>query len=147
MLNDTFPRASSGRPRHSGPLGTRGLTGRTPDELELERKPRATDARQQPRDVSPPTSLAPDRERGVAVNPRHDVYARLERVKALWRDISQTPKASARYEDLVDEIRAEALAYRAGVDAARGVDRRHSGSERRQCGLARGIERRQRDRR
>jgi len=63
------------------------------------------------------------------VNPRHDVYARLERVKALWRDISQTPKASARYEDLVDEIRAEALAYRAGVDAAQGVNRRHSRSE------------------
>jgi hypothetical protein len=45
------------------------------------------------------------------------VYARLDRVRALWDEIAKTPKPSARYTALADEIRAEALAYRAGVAA------------------------------
>ena len=44
------------------------------------------------------------------------MFARLERVKALWREISQTPQTSARYKALADAIRVEALAYRAGVN-------------------------------
>jgi hypothetical protein len=44
-----------------------------------------------------------------------DVSARLERVKVLWREFSHTPRISARYKALVDEIRGEALAYRTGV--------------------------------
>jgi len=51
------------------------------------------------------------------VTPSCQVYARLDRVKALWREIAQTPKTSARYSELTREIRVEALAYRAGVDA------------------------------
>jgi len=59
---------------------------------------------------------------GSSVNPGYQLYARLDRVKTLWREIAQTPKTSARYKELAREIRVEALAYRAGVDA--GMEQR-----------------------
>jgi hypothetical protein len=55
------------------------------------------------------------------MNPPPHVYARLERVRTLWVELSKTPKTSTRYKVLMDEIRAEAVAYRVSVDA-RGVD-------------------------
>jgi hypothetical protein len=81
------------------------------------------------------------------MNPHQYVYARLERVKALWKELSTTSKTSARCRVVTDEIRAEALAYRTGVDAARGVDRRRSTVDRRRCDAAPPVERRRRDRR
>jgi hypothetical protein len=39
----------------------------------------------------------------------------------LWRDVAKTPRKSKRYQELADEIRAEAAAYLAGVDAAIGT--------------------------
>ena len=36
---------------------------------------------------------------------------RLERVRALWRELQRTPTTSARYQELVALIRAETLAH------------------------------------
>jgi hypothetical protein len=52
-----------------------------------------------------------------SVESHHEVDARLERVKALWREITGTPRTSTRYQLLTEEIRAEAAAYLAAVDA------------------------------
>jgi hypothetical protein len=54
------------------------------------------------------------------MTPGYQVYARLERVKVLLKEIAQTPKHSSRYTELTREIRVEALAYRAGVYAGLG---------------------------
>ena len=78
-----------------------------------------------------------------------DVYARLDRVKMLWVELAKASTKSKRYKQLVDEIRAESVAYLAGVDAAIGADRRGK-IDRRQQGLnpTKGrVERRQRERR
>jgi hypothetical protein len=40
-----------------------------------------------------------------------DVYARLERIKELWRELERTRPTSGRYNALVDMIRAESSAY------------------------------------
>jgi hypothetical protein len=80
----------------------------------------------------------------------HNVYARLERVKTLWGELSKTPRKSKQYQVLAQEIRAEAIAYLAGVDAARTVERRRRTADRRQNGPAsteRRVDRRQIDRR
>jgi hypothetical protein len=69
------------------------------------------------------------------MNTHHDVYARLERVKRLWIELATTSKKSAGYKSLVDEIHAESIAYLAGVDADRGVDRRRAEADRRQNGV------------
>jgi hypothetical protein len=70
------------------------------------------------------SSIERNRELEFLMNPNHNVLvrSRLERIKALWVQISKTPKTSERYEVLVDAIRAEARAYIAAVDAGRGVD-------------------------
>ena len=65
-------------------------------------------------EITPPLD---SQGQGSSVKPGYQVYARLDRVKALWREIAQTPKTSARYSELAREIRVEALAYRAGLDA------------------------------
>jgi hypothetical protein len=67
----------------------------------------------------------------VGMNTHQDVYTRLEGVKRLWVELSSTPKRSPCYKALVDEIHAECVAYRAGVDADRGVDRRRLQDDRR----------------
>jgi hypothetical protein len=78
------------------------------------------------------------------MNPHRDVDARLERVKSLWREIETTPKHSARYEVLTDEIRAAAVAYLTGIDAAIAADRRRNTIDRRQRDTAHeGLARRQ----
>jgi hypothetical protein len=46
-----------------------------------------------------------------------EVFARLKRIRQLWRELRQTPKTSSRYSVLVKEIRAESSAYSALVDA------------------------------
>jgi hypothetical protein len=82
----------------------------------------------------------------VGMNMHQDVYTRLEGVKRLWVELLATPRRSPCYKALVDEIHAECIAYRAGVDADRGVDRRRLQEDRRQNGKdlrARRINRRQ----
>jgi hypothetical protein len=69
------------------------------------------------------------------MNPQPDVYAPLERVKTLWGELSKTPTKSNQYKVLADKIRAEASAYLAGVDAAKGADRRRKPADRRQHGV------------
>jgi hypothetical protein len=84
------------------------------------------------------------------MSPHPNVDARLERVKVLWVEISTTPPKSKRYEELVDKIRTESVAYLAGVDAAIGADRRCKEADRRQLGVdptERRVERRQHERR
>jgi hypothetical protein len=61
---------------------------------------------------------------GVSTSPHDDVYTRLERIKALWDQLSCTRPKSRKYRSLVDEIHAESAAYLAVVDAVRGVDRK-----------------------
>jgi hypothetical protein len=50
-----------------------------------------------------------------------DVNARLDRVKMLWVELAKASRKSKRYKELVEEIRAESVAYLAGVDAAKGA--------------------------
>jgi hypothetical protein len=40
-----------------------------------------------------------------------DVYARLERIKELWRELERTRQTSSRYDVLVEMIRRESSAY------------------------------------
>jgi hypothetical protein len=83
------------------------------------------------------------------MSPHPSAYARLERVTALWVELSKTPTTSTRYKELFDEIRAEARGYLAGVEA-RGVDRRRRTADRRQHGedpRQERVERRRFDRR
>jgi hypothetical protein len=50
-----------------------------------------------------------------------DVCARLERIKALWDELSRTRPRSPKYLALVQKIRAESAAYLAVVDAVRAA--------------------------
>jgi hypothetical protein len=50
-----------------------------------------------------------------------DVYARLERIKALWGELRRVPPKSRRYLTLVEKIHAESAAYLAVVDTVRAV--------------------------
>jgi hypothetical protein len=50
-----------------------------------------------------------------------DVYTRLERIKALWDELSRTRPRSPSYLALVEKIHAESAAYVALVDAVRAV--------------------------
>ena len=68
-----------------------------------------------------------DQKAGVFMNPHPNVYARLERVKTLWAALSKTPTKSKAYQVLADEIRTEAAAYLAGINAAIAVDRGANG--------------------
>jgi hypothetical protein len=40
-----------------------------------------------------------------------DVYARLERIKELWRELERTRQTASRYDELVEMIRRESSAY------------------------------------
>ena len=70
------------------------------------------------------SSIEGNRELEFLMNQNHNVlvHSRLERIKALWVQISNTPKTSEQYEVLVDAIRAEARAYLAAAQAVRAVD-------------------------
>jgi hypothetical protein len=59
------------------------------------------------------------------MNTHRDVCA-LERIKVLWKESATMPAKSERYKALTQEIRAEAVAYLAGVDTAIAEDRRQS---------------------
>jgi hypothetical protein len=62
---------------------------------------------------------------GVSMKPHRDVCA-LERILVLWKESATTPVKSERYKALTQEIRAEAIAYMAGVDTAIADDQRQS---------------------
>ena len=55
-----------------------------------------------------------------------DVFARLDRIKELWRELEGTRQTSPRYEELVGEIRAESLAYQALLTEQEDLDRRQA---------------------
>jgi hypothetical protein len=55
-----------------------------------------------------------------------DVFARLDRIKELWRELEGTRRTSPRYEELVGEIRAESLAYQALLTEQEDLDRRQA---------------------
>jgi hypothetical protein len=83
------------------------------------------------------------------------VYARLDRIKALWRELERTRRTLPRYAELIEEIRAESLAYQALLTAQDELDRRQTrddpdrgqtDAERRQADR-READRRQTDRR
>ena len=40
-----------------------------------------------------------------------DVFARLDRIKELWRELERTRRTSPRYEELIGAIHTESLAY------------------------------------
>jgi hypothetical protein len=59
---------------------------------------------------------------GSPVMDSHDeVYARLERIKALWDELRRARPRSRTYLDLVQKIHAESAAYLAVVEAVRAV--------------------------
>ena len=49
-----------------------------------------------------------------------EVYARLEHIKELWRELQKTPRSSPAYDELIEKIRAESVAYLALVDEQPG---------------------------
>jgi hypothetical protein len=55
-----------------------------------------------------------------------DVFARLDRIKELWRELERMRRTSPRYEELVAEIRAESLAYQALLIEQEDLDRRQA---------------------
>jgi hypothetical protein len=55
-----------------------------------------------------------------------DVFARLDRIKELWRELERTRRTSPRYEELVGEIRAESLAYQALLIEQGDLDRKQA---------------------
>jgi hypothetical protein len=55
-----------------------------------------------------------------------DVFARLDRIKELWRELEGTRRTSPRYEDLVAEIRAESVAYQALLTEQEDLDRKQA---------------------
>src|ERR1700730_8734465 len=55
-----------------------------------------------------------------------DVFARLDRIKELWRELEGTRRTSPRYEELVGEIRAESLAYQALLIEQEDLDRKRA---------------------
>jgi hypothetical protein len=57
---------------------------------------------------------------------RPDVYARLDRIKELWRELERTRRTSPRYDELVAEIHSESLAYQALLAEQDDLDRRRT---------------------
>jgi hypothetical protein len=55
-----------------------------------------------------------------------DVYARLDRIKELWRELERTRRTSPRYEELVAEIHSESLAYQALLTEQDELDRKQA---------------------
>jgi hypothetical protein len=50
------------------------------------------------------------------MSPYDDVYARIEHIKELWRELQRTPRKSPSYRDLIEKIRTESVAYLSLVD-------------------------------
>jgi hypothetical protein len=55
-----------------------------------------------------------------------DVFARLDRIKELWRELERTRLTSPRYEELIEKIRTESLAYQALLTEQEDLDRRQA---------------------
>ena len=55
------------------------------------------------------------------MSPYNEVYARIERIKELWRELQRTPRTSPTYGQLIEKIRTESVAYLSLVDAQAGV--------------------------
>jgi hypothetical protein len=55
-----------------------------------------------------------------------DVFARLDRIKELWRELERTRRTSPRYEELVRQIRTESVAYQALLIGRDDLDRRQA---------------------
>jgi hypothetical protein len=62
----------------------------------------------------------------LAMSSNPDVFARLDRIKELWRELEGTRRTSPRYEDLVGEIRAESVAYQALLTEQEDLDRKQA---------------------
>jgi hypothetical protein len=63
---------------------------------------------------------------GFAMSSKPDVFARLDRIKELWRELEGTRRTSPRYEELVGEIRVESVAYQALLIEQEDLDRRQA---------------------
>jgi hypothetical protein len=50
------------------------------------------------------------------MSPYDEVYARLEHIKELWRELQRTPRNSPSYGELIDKIRTESVAYLSLID-------------------------------
>jgi hypothetical protein len=61
---------------------------------------------------------------GFAMSSKPDVFARLDRIKELWRELERTRQTSPRYDELVDAIHAESLAYQTLLTEQEDLDRR-----------------------
>jgi hypothetical protein len=59
-----------------------------------------------------------------------DVYARLERIKELWRELERTRQTSSRYDVLVEMIRRESSAYLTLLETQPERDRARPNRER-----------------
>ena len=78
-------------------------------------------------DLDAPSGSISDRNRtGYTMSSKPDVFARLDRIKELWRELERTRRTSPRYEELVVEIRAESLAYQALLIEQGDLDRRQA---------------------
>lgn len=83
--------------------------------------------RSHPLDLDAATGSISGRTRvGVAMSSQPDVFARLDRIKALWRELERTRPTLPRYEELIAEIHAESLAYQALLTEQEDQDRRHA---------------------
>jgi hypothetical protein len=78
-------------------------------------------------DLDAPSGSISDRTRTQdTMSSTPDVFARLDRIKELWRELERTRRTSSRYEELVGEIRAESLAYQALLIEQQDLDRRQA---------------------
>ena len=50
------------------------------------------------------------------MSPYDEVYARIEHIKELWRELQRTPRKSPSYRELIEKIRTESVAYLSLVD-------------------------------
>lgn len=54
------------------------------------------------------------------MSPYNEVYARIEHIKELWRELQRTPRKSPSYRELIEKIRTESVAYLSLVDGQAG---------------------------
>jgi hypothetical protein len=55
------------------------------------------------------------------MTPYEEIYARIEHMKELWRELQRTPRTGPTYGQLIENIRTESTAYLSLVDAQAGV--------------------------
>jgi hypothetical protein len=54
------------------------------------------------------------------MSPYDEVYARIERIKELWRELQRTPRKSPSHRELMGKIRTESAAYLSLIDGQAG---------------------------